>query len=413
MGFFARFRSALRHSAGRFLAPLARAAAAVAAPLRRALGAPRAPIYPLRAEWYLGNLVSAMRAADTGMMRDAAQLAEAFSVDGRISGLLGTRAEGLLRLPQTWTSDRGETPLARWLREDWSRLVPRDELSHFIKDRIKMGFAIGELIDAPGGGIQFNRLPPEFVQIIPTTGEIFYLGEPVTPGNGRWVVWTSTAIAPWRNGIWPALGRAFIAKDHAYFLRENFSMTLANPARVIEVPEGDTDDEMQEFYAQVAAWSANTVFALRPGHKISIAEANGQGYQVFQNTMEAADADVAMAICGNVVTSEGANGFFNPEVFNKIQGNLIAGDGEVANVITSQVIPWWQREEAVSEEERRERITWWIDTEDPRDRMSRLAMKTQGINTARLARESGYSTDEIDRIAGLLPASVGGQNAEG
>src|SRR5262245_58629339 len=48
--------------------------------------------------WYLADLESAIRAADGGDLLSAAQLYRACRQDGVISGLMGTRASGLIRL---------------------------------------------------------------------------------------------------------------------------------------------------------------------------------------------------------------------------------------------------------------------------------------------------------------------------
>lgn len=402
MGFFARLRNGIRRL-------VLRAAARGAAAVRRGITQWRAPVQPIEVQWYLSDIPRLMRELDTGLLRSASMLAEAFKIDGRTQGLLTTRAHGLFSLPSGCTSgpEKKHTPLAKWFDKDFSRAFPRDERVAFVLDRITIGIALAEITETPDGKLQVVRLPPEHLIITPGTSEVRYLGELVEPGNGRWILWRSTVIAPWRNGIWAALARAFIAKDHAYFLRESYSNTLANPARVAEAPPGSSNEDFEKWFEEVGGWGPNTVLATRDGYTVKIVESNGQGYQVFRATMQDCNEDATFAIAGQTVTAEGTTGFANGEIFSKIRSDLIDGDGAgFCEVVNDQFVPWWQQAEALTREEIRESLCYHIDTEDPQRKAARIKLLKEGAEAAVSLRNAGYKTEVIEGELGLQLADV-------
>lgn len=386
-----------------------RAAAKGMSVARRGLTQWRAPVQPVEVQWYLSDIPRLMRELDTGLLRSASMLAEAFKIDGRTQGLLTTRADGLFSLPSGCTSgpEKRLTPLAAWFNKDFGRVFPRAERVAFVLDRINVGIALAEITETADGKLQIVRLPPEHLIVTPGTSEVRYLGELVEPGNGRWILWRSTVIAPWRNGIWAALARAFIAKDHAYFLRESYSNTLANPARVAEAPPGSSDEDFEKWFEEVGGWGPNTVLATRDGYQVKIVESNGQGYQVFRATMQDCNEDATFAIAGQTVTAEGTTGFSNGEIFSKIRSDLIDGDGTgFCEVLNDQFVPWWQQKEALTREEMREALEYRIDTEDPQRKASRLKLLKDGAEAAIALRNAGYKTDALERDLGLQLADV-------
>src|SRR4051812_43734203 len=75
--------------------------------IREALGGNIQPVIQTKLRWYLADLDSAQASADNGILRPAAQLYRSMRRDGVISGLLGTRAGGLIRLPNNFYGDVG------------------------------------------------------------------------------------------------------------------------------------------------------------------------------------------------------------------------------------------------------------------------------------------------------------------
>jgi hypothetical protein len=398
-----------------------------AAPSRADSYRPRrqAPL-PTRVEWFLADIQNAMRQADAGQMRDAALLVEAFRLDGRIVGLMNTRTFGLLALPRELSSDAGATELLAALKSRYDYLVPIGEAAAMLSDLAYLGFAIGELVDGGHAGIRLARLLSEGVTLNVSTGEIRYNGEPVIPGNGRWVWFERSDVATWRQGIWPALARPFIAKDHAIYLRENYSNKLANAARVAKVPLGASDVDAQSWFESVASWGPDTTFATRPGYEVDLVEGNGVGYDVFRKTIEDSDNDSTFAIAGQKVTSEGTPGFTNGNMFATIAGFQIEVDASVfVNGINSQVLPWWQDRAAVSPAERAECLSIKYDTESPEAKKNRLQSAVEVWTKAaeavtainQVLSDSKQQVDVVELVKRLsipvTPIKLDGATAEG
>jgi len=295
------------------------------------------PLIPRsRTRWFQSHVESAVLQADSGDLSMAAQLSAALRGDATFAGLLSTRAGGLTRLPKVF---RGAPEVVADLdtHDDvglFDRVHPAKELELLNADGIVLGVGVGEYIYQEGcDEPTFVRLEPEFLRYRWAEDAWYYLSVegqlPVTPGDGRWVLHTPGGyLRPWRGGLWPSLGRAYVAKEHAYLYRENYSGKLANPARVAVSPSGATDAEKDGFFERVLAWGLNTVFGLPPGWDVKLIESSGQGYEVFSETIASADREFMIGIAGQIVTVDGGAGFANANIHATIRSDLIQGDAQ-------------------------------------------------------------------------------------
>lgn len=284
--------------------------------------------------WLQSGVEAAILAADSGNLSHAARLATSLRRDATFAGLLSTRAGGLTRLPKVF---RGTPAVVAELdmRDDvglFDRVHAAKELELLDADGLVLGVGVGEYLYAEGcDEPTFVRLDPEWLRYRWTEDAWYYLtrsGEVlITPGDGRWVLHTPGGyLQPWRGGLWPSLGRAFVAKEHAYLYRENYSGKLANPARVAVAPSGAADEEHETFFQRVMAWGLNTVFGLKPGWDVRLLESNGLGYEVFTQTIESADREFMIGLAGQIVTVDGGAGFANADIHATIRSDLIQGD---------------------------------------------------------------------------------------
>ncbi len=292
--------------------------------------------------FYQADIEDALASADAGDLTLVSQLSRAIRRDGVGGGLLSTRASGLTRLPKLF---RGTERVVKALENRdgetglFDRIFAPKELALWVGDGILNGVQLGELVPLPDRPEPvFVRLDPEFLRYQWGDNRWYYRSVGglihVVPGDGRWILGFPGGLQnPWQNGLWAALARSYIAKDHAFHFREAYSAALANPARVAEAPEGATQEQSQGLWQKLLEWGVNTTIGLPAGWSVKLLESNGVGYKVFQETMNASDHDMIIALAGQLVTVTGGVGFSNSDIFATIRTDLVQDDGDNACMI--------------------------------------------------------------------------------
>ncbi|MCH8084747.1 MAG: DUF935 family protein, partial [Myxococcales bacterium] len=274
--------------------------------------------------WYLRDLEAAEHAADTGNISQAARLMRSARKDGVYAGVLSTRTGGLVRLPKRFRGSEELTrPLQRGNEETrgiFDEMVPATELALLAADGIELGVGVGELVPVIGREYPvFVRLDPEFLWYRWSENQWYYRSIagnlPVIPGDGRWILhMPGGRVAPWQHGLWRAIGRAYIRKEHALHHADNWEAKLANSARVAVMPQGASEEQKDSWFASVMSWGVNTVFAMTPGYDVKLLESNGRGYEAFKQTIEDQNNEFIIAVAGQTVTTDGGTGFSNADV---------------------------------------------------------------------------------------------------
>lgn len=316
---------------------------------REAYGGQISPMPVTRTRWHLSDLEYAQRAADVGDLSHAAQLCASMRRDGTLHGVLSTRANGIVHLPKRF---RGNDRIVRALegrdgaRSVFDAMLPPSELAAMATDEIQLGVSVGELVPVKGRSYPvLVRLDPFFLRYRWSENRWYYQSIagalPITPGDGRWVLHIGGGrLAPWQSGLWHALGRAYINKEHALLHSANWEAKLANPARVAIMPQGSSEEQKQSWFRKVMAWGVNTVFGLTPGYDVKLLESNGRGYESFGETIERSNVEFMIAVAGQVVTVTGGTGFANADVHKSIRADLIKTTADrLAFTISTQAIP--------------------------------------------------------------------------
>jgi hypothetical protein len=318
--------------------------------IREAQGGQLQPAPFSQPRWYLSDLESAEIAADGGNLAGAARLMRSARRDGVLAGVLSTRTGGLVRLPKRFRGD-DDVIAALEVGHDVSRSVfeemfPSAELALLAADGIMCGVGVGELVPVEGRDYPvLQRLDPEFLSYRWNENRWYFRSIagliPITPGDGRWVLHVPGGRnAPWQHGLWKAIGRAFIRKEHAALYKDNWEAKLANPARVAVAPAGGTDELAQSWWQQVLAWGVNTVFGVHPGYDVKLLESNGRGADSWHKTIAEQDQEMIIAVAGQTVTVDGGAGFANADIHKSIRADLIKETADsLAYTINTQGLP--------------------------------------------------------------------------
>jgi len=318
--------------------------------VREMFGGQLTPNPTTQTRWFLRQIEEAAHEADAGNLQRPAQLWNECQSDGIVSGVLSTRTAGVIALPKVFRGDPEIVAALQYgsesVRSVFDEMFPPAELAALSADGIGLGVAVGELVPVEGRDFPvLVRHNPEFLFYRWTENQ-WYLKTlagpiPITPGDGRWMLFIfGGRMAPWRNGLWRAIGTAWVQKVHANLHDQNWQAKLANPARVAYSPQGSTDEQAESWFQKVMAWGVNTVFGLKPGYEVKLLESNGRGHESFEATIKRSDREFVVCIAGQEVTTTGGTGFANAGVFQAIRGDLIKSTADaVAYTINTQGLP--------------------------------------------------------------------------
>lgn len=378
--------------------------------IRSLLGGELQPIPQTQLRWYLADLEDAQRLADGGDLSKIGKLWRSVRRDGVAIGLFAVRTSGLVSLPIIWRGDKrvvADLEATSGTRSVFEEMFPPAELAMLHADGIFCGVGVGELIPVPGRDFPvFRRLDPEFLRFRWSEGRWYYhsVAGPIqiTPGDGRWILHVPGGrLTPWQNGIWAAVGRAFIDKEHALMHRSNFSAKLANPARVASSALGASDEQRQGLISSLIQWGINNVFELPPGWKAEILESNGRGYEVFKEQISTSDNETILSIAGQIVTTTGGSGFANADIHRTILSTLVQRDGSsLAYTLNTQGLPFFALQRYGEESlQNPARLEW--DTQPAKDLKAEADSLKSAADAIKSLRESLSSFDyflEIDEL---------------
>lgn len=381
--------------------------------IRELRGGQLQPIPYTKTRWFLADLETAAHMADSGDLTLIGQIWRSMRRDGFISGLSETRTAGLVALPKQW---RGDQELVDLLRSEnagtrplYDEMFPPSEVALLAADGLGPGVGVAELIPVKGRDFPVMcRLDPEFLRYRWDDSRFYYQSVagllPITPGDGRWILHAPGGrIAPWQQGMWPALGNAFITKEHARLARGNYSGKLANPARIASAPSGASEEQRIGFLAKLMAWGINNVIELPQGWVASLLESNGRGWEVFGEEIATSNLEIMIALAGQVVTVTGGTGFANADIHQTIRADLIKRTGDaLAHTINTQGIPPWAfARKGADVLANLPRFTW--DTAPPADRKveaETMSATAKGIADLRRAlADAGIKLDVAEIVS--------------
>lgn len=344
--------------------------------VRRLFGGNIAPPPTTVTRWHLADLEAAQHEADTGNLQRAAQLCRSMRRDGVLAGVLSTCTGGLVRLPKRFSGDPKMVAVLEGRnhrRGLFDRMFPAPEIAMLLGDGILLGVGVAQMLEVDGLDHKVMvRLPPEYLKYNWALNRWFYSSLagllPIEPGDGTWILHLPGAgNEPWNNGLWYALGKAYIDKEHALAYRSNYNAKLANAARVAVSPQGASDEQHQAWFQKVMAWGVNTVFGMKPGYDVKLVESNGRGYECFKQSIVDSNEAIIIALGSSPVLVDGGTGFANADVHKSIRADVIAERADsIAYTLNTQGIPPWVNERYGAEALDEAPIVEW-DVRPPKD----------------------------------------------
>lgn len=374
--------------------------------VREHFGGQLQPIPFSQTRWYLSDLEAAEHNADAGHLAGAARLMRAARKDGVIAGVLSTRTDGLVALPKRFRGDSEQVEAlesGHGTRSVFDEMFPAKELALLAGDGELIGVGVGELVPVQGRDYPvLVRLDPEFLEFRWTENQWYFRSVagliPITPGDGRWILHTPGGrMAPWQHGLWRAIGRAYIRKEHANLHKDNWEAKLANPARVATAPQGAAETQKQSWFRQVMAWGVNTVFSLTPGYDVKLLESNGRGAESFRQTIADQNNEIQIAIAGQTVTTDGGAGFQNSDIHKSIRADLIksTADGLAYTINTQGIPPWVVARWGEDALDGCASVEW--DVTPPKDRQAEATALVQVGNAIKMLTEAlGEHGENVD-----------------
>lgn len=391
--------------------------------IREIMGGQLSPLPQSQTRWFLADLERAIKLADTGDLSKAAQLYRSMRRDATFAGLLATGTDGLVRLPRKFD---GKDEIVKALqgrdgvRPVFDAMCPPNEIAMLEADGRVLGVGVGELCPVEGRRYPvFVRHDPQWLRFRWSENRWYYQtiggSVPITPGDGRWILHLRGGrVSPWQNGLWAALGRSWINKEHAALHQANWEAKLANPARAAIAPLGADETQRNGFLQALIAWGINTVFELPVGWDVKLIESNGRGWEAFDETIQRSNKEFMIALAGQEVTVTGGSGFANAGIHASIRSDLIKASADaLAHTINTQILPSYVIEHFGEDALDEAPVLSW-DTKPPSDRTAEASAAGQLGTALKLLNEAiGIYGMRVDARAMMVANSIPTQDVEG
>ena len=344
---------------------------------------------PVLTDWRSTDSISKLRdimvSHERGIFAMSALLVDEMLTDDRIRGVLDTRIGGILSAPLTFTpadERRKSQKLAHLLDDEglWLKILDYDTAAAMLKWKIMLGVAIAEIVWKFSSDAWIPRLvvwhprhlwwnwgsrvfqlttagpdpllKPELQRrMIGANAYIIDLPRvdiEIQP-RSQWFIWGRQYS--WMDGAIRDLGMKFI--DRQWTERDWARYCEKHGLAIIEgkVPSGTDNGEKARFVHDLAnLGNEGTIVTPQapqgmPGYGIELHEATAQTWQTFKARKESLDADIAIALLGQNMTTEakgaglGSGGV--AEVHEGIRGDKKRQDAEMFRHVRAQVlVPW-------------------------------------------------------------------------
>lgn len=336
-----------------------------------------------RSEYTLKARRTAIEAADSGYLREAADLTRAAMTEsGYARGILADLTHGLWGLPRTFIgradmiADLDDTPDRVG---QWRLMFPEPDTIRLMSWGITLGVGVGQMrrrYDAASGddfpvspdeaanwqqtkalraqrtrpiGEHDTRIlrtwDPKYLRnqwwdetwwLITADGEIR-----ITPNEGEWLLYLPYGeIRPWEYGAWRSLTLAWLMARDAIFDRSRHAEVLA-PVRVGQVPQGTTERQRKRYAEMIRQMQRMAHFVLPPGLDYKIVESSHKIGDIYEQIIAWSEREYAM-ITGAITTATGQKGFARGDVQERFTRSILGAFASSLSTClhTGGLVPW-------------------------------------------------------------------------
>lgn len=273
---------------------------------------------------------------ERGYFRNSAMLADQLLRDDRVFATLGTLTLGALGLPYSTqpsdatTNKRKALELSKQVDAWWFRMIPESTLGELIRWYAVMGFVIAEVYwdTTTVIGEWRPRLKvhhPQFISydfheqafFVDVAGEVGPDGQDiagpsrmrVTPGDGRWLLWSSSGERPWMNGAIRPLALIWLVRTFATRDWTRRSEVTGIGIRKAMVPNAADPNVVTRFLRQVQKLGVETTLRLPEGFNFDITTVDGKATELFEKLTMRCDMGITLVLLGqNMTTQAGMSG---------------------------------------------------------------------------------------------------------
>lgn len=276
-------------------------------------------------EWTPRRIRLAEQLADSGYLREAADLCEALLSDERIKVEIGKRANRLLgkklELEPGRTNKRSKAVRFLEAEEDYYEIAPEAAQRQVLAWGWIMNCGLAQLPwqKKPGSSRVIPTIEPwsarhlnydmQARKWLVTVGDGSTQVE-IHPGDGKWLLHCPDGPnRPWTRGLWRGLARWWLLKQLAIMDWGTVSETIA--VRVItqiNTNAGSTKEIRRELAQQLSAMGREGVIALPPGFDLKIVELTADTWEIYKAQIEMADKAITIGIAGSDLNTDASGG---------------------------------------------------------------------------------------------------------
>ncbi|MFO0559053.1 MAG: DUF935 family protein [Polyangiales bacterium] len=374
-------------------------------------------------QWSADLVRAAQAMADGGALRLAAELCDALLADDRVQGCLLLLTRGFFGLDLSFEegvgSRRRRAHKALEAEEDWWSALPESDLAQLVTWGNILGVGVGRLDWQSLHGRMIPRLEvwhPKHLRfdsaarrwwVATSAGEV-----EVQSGDGSWVLYTPGGREqPWAHGAWRAIARWWLLKKYALSDWGRHS-EQAGGVKVATTQEGSESDR-RKLANDLATLGQDAAVALPKGWDLRLVEVSANTFETFRAQVDSANAAIAIALCGQNLTSEVRGGSrAAAQVHQQVANAVLRGQAEsLSTTIHDQILSYWAEFNFGSAEA----APWPVWSTDPPESDETLAATAKSVGEAIAAlKTAGVAVDARAMAARFGVPLVGeGAHAEG